>query len=43
MPARLANLSADEQVVRSAPPFKFVKEEWQPGNQVVYARSADVP
>ena len=22
-------------------PFKFVKEEWQPGNQVVYARNAD--
>jgi peptide/nickel transport system substrate-binding protein len=43
MPARLAAQSADEQVKEpiGSGPFKFVKEEWQPGNQVVYARNAD--
>ena len=43
MPARLAATPADEQVKEpiGSGPYKFVKEEWQPGNQVVYARNAD--
>jgi peptide/nickel transport system substrate-binding protein len=43
MPARLAATSPDEQVKEAigSGPFKFVKEEWQPGNQVVYARNPD--
>ena len=43
MPARLAATSPDEQVKESigSGPFRFVKEEWQPGHQVVYARYAD--
>src|SRR4029450_6875544 len=43
MPARLAATSADEQVkeVVGSGPFKFAKDEWQPGNQVVYVRNAD--
>jgi peptide/nickel transport system substrate-binding protein len=43
MPARLAATPADEQVKEAigSGPFRFVKEEWQPGHQVVYARYAD--
>ena len=43
MPARLAATSENEQVKETvgSGPFKFVKEEWQPGNQVVYARNPD--
>ena len=43
MPARLASIDANEQVkeVVGSGPYRFVKEEWQPGNQVVYARFAD--
>src|SRR4029453_14762201 len=43
MPARLAATSADEQVkeVVGSGPFKFAKDEWQPGNQVVYVRNPD--
>ena len=43
MPARLAATSPDEQVKEAigSGPFKFVKEEWQPGNQVVYVKNAD--
>ena len=43
MPARLAATPDTEQVKEAigSGPFKFVKEEWQPGHQVVYARNAD--
>jgi peptide/nickel transport system substrate-binding protein len=43
MPARIAATSADDQFkeVVGSGPFKFVKDEWQPGRQVVYARNAD--
>jgi peptide/nickel transport system substrate-binding protein len=43
MPARLAAMPADEQIkeVIGSGPFKFVKEEWQPGNRVVYIRNPD--
>lgn len=43
MPARLASVDANEQVkeVVGSGPYRFVKEEWQPGNQVVYVRNAD--
>ncbi len=41
MPARIAATPADEQVkeVVGSGPFKFVKEEWQPGHRVVYVRN----
>src|SRR5262249_12021942 len=43
MPARLAATSPDEQIkeVVGSGPFKFSKDEWQPGNQVVYVRNPD--
>jgi peptide/nickel transport system substrate-binding protein len=43
MPARLAATSADEQMkeIVGSGPFRFVKDEWQPGNQVVYVRNPD--
>ena len=43
MPARLAATSADEQIkeIVGSGPFRFVKDEWQPGNQVVYVKNAD--
>jgi peptide/nickel transport system substrate-binding protein len=43
MPARLAATSADEQLkeIVGSGPFRFVKEEWEPGNQVVYVRNPD--
>ena len=41
MPARIAATSADEQIkeIVGSGPFRFVKDEWQPGNQVVYVRT----
>ena len=41
MPARLARTPADAQLkeVVGSGPFKFVPEEWQPGNRVVYVRN----
>ena len=43
MPARLAATDPNEQVkeVIGSGPFKFSKDEWQPGNQVVYVRNDD--
>src|SRR5215472_12941749 len=43
LPARLA-ATPEEEMIKEAigsGPYKFVKEEWQPGNQVVYIRNAD--
>jgi peptide/nickel transport system substrate-binding protein len=43
MPARLASTDPNEQVKEAigSGPYKFVKDEWQPGNKVVYARNGD--
>ena len=43
MPARLAATDPNDQVkeVIGSGPFKFSKDEWQPGNRVVYVRNAD--
>ncbi|MBI4639675.1 MAG: ABC transporter substrate-binding protein [Candidatus Tectomicrobia bacterium] len=43
MPARIAATPADEQIkeVIGSGPYKFVKEEWQPGHRVVYVRNPD--
>jgi peptide/nickel transport system substrate-binding protein len=43
MPARIASTSADEQIkeIVGSGPFKFARDDWQPGEQVVYVRNAD--
>src|SRR5262249_35039494 len=43
MPARLASTPADQQIkeVVGSGPFKFAKDEWQPGEQAVYVRNPD--
>jgi peptide/nickel transport system substrate-binding protein len=43
MPARLAATDPNEQVKETvgSGPYRFVKDEWQPGNQVVYVRNPD--
>jgi peptide/nickel transport system substrate-binding protein len=43
MPAAVAATPETEQIkeVVGSGPFRFVKDEWQPGNQVVYVRNAD--
>src|SRR6266446_5168404 len=43
MPARLAATDPNEQVkeVMGSRPYRFVKDEWQPGNRVVYLRNPD--
>jgi peptide/nickel transport system substrate-binding protein len=43
MPARIAATPDTEQIKDfvGSGPFRFVKDEWQPGNQVVYVRNAD--
>jgi peptide/nickel transport system substrate-binding protein len=43
MPARLAATPDTEQIKEAvgSGPFRFVKDEWQPGNQVVYVRNPD--
>ena len=43
LPARIA-ATPEEEMIKEAigsGPYKFVKEEWQPGNQVVYVRNPD--
>jgi peptide/nickel transport system substrate-binding protein len=43
MPARIAATSADEPIkeVVGSGPFRFAKDEWQSGSQVVYVRNPD--
>jgi len=43
MPARVAAMPDSEQIKETigSGPFKFVKDEWQPGNQVVYVKNPD--
>jgi peptide/nickel transport system substrate-binding protein len=43
MPARIAATSRDQQIkeVVGSGPFRFVSEEWQPGEQAVYLRNPD--
>src|SRR5499433_2762829 len=43
MPARVASTDPNEQIkdFTGSGPFKFVKDEWQPGNKVVYVANRD--
>jgi peptide/nickel transport system substrate-binding protein len=43
MPARIAATSPEEQIkdIVGSGPFKFARDEWQPGEQVVYVRNPD--
>ncbi len=43
MPARLAATPAEQEIteVVGSGPFKFVKDEWKPGDQVVYVKNPD--
>src|SRR3989442_14567550 len=43
MPARVAATDPNEQVkdIISSGPYRFSKDEWQPGNRIVYVRNAD--
>jgi peptide/nickel transport system substrate-binding protein len=43
MPARVASTPADEQIkeIVGSGPFKFARDEWRPGEQVVYLRNPD--
>jgi peptide/nickel transport system substrate-binding protein len=43
MPARIASTSPEEQIkeVVGSGPFKFARDEWQPGKQAVYLRNPD--
>src|SRR5271157_1646430 len=43
MPARIASTPPEEQIkeVVGSGPFKFARDEWQPGEQVVYLRNPD--
>jgi len=43
MPARIASTSPDEQIKEfvGSGPFKFARDEWQPGEQAVYVRNPD--
>jgi peptide/nickel transport system substrate-binding protein len=43
MPARLAATDPNEQIKESigSGPYRFAKDDWQPGNRVVYVRNGD--
>src|SRR5438309_2093431 len=43
MPARIASTPPDEQIkeIIGSGPFKFARDEWRPGEQVVYLRNPD--
>jgi peptide/nickel transport system substrate-binding protein len=43
MPARIAATSADEPIkeIVGSGPFRFAKDEWQPGSHAVYVRNPD--
>jgi peptide/nickel transport system substrate-binding protein len=43
MPARIASTPPEEQIkeIVGSGPFKFARDEWQPGEQAVYVRNAD--
>src|SRR6185312_8927563 len=43
MPERVAKTDADKQITdfTGSGPFKFVKEEWEPGHKVVYTKFTD--
>ncbi len=43
MPERIAKTDANTQIkdATGSGPFKFVKEEWEPGHKVVYVKNAD--
>ena len=43
MPARIASTPPDEQIkeIVGSGPFKFAKDDWQPGEQAVYVRNLD--
>ena len=43
MPARIASTSPEEQIkeIVGSGPFKFARDEWQPGEQAVYVRNPD--
>jgi peptide/nickel transport system substrate-binding protein len=43
MPERIAKTDAFQQITEAigSGPFKFVKEEWVPGNKVVYVKNTD--
>ena len=43
MPARVAATDPNEQIkdIIGSGPYRFSKDEWQPGNRVVYVRNAD--
>ena len=43
MPARIASTSPQEQIkeIVGSGPFKFARDEWQPGEQVVYLKNSE--
>src|SRR3954451_9738507 len=43
MPARIASIDADQKITEivGSGSFNFAKDEWQPGEQIVYLRNPD--